>query len=40
MLGEFLKNESLRNSILEYSHHEGIDWRFIPPHAPYFGGTN
>jgi len=41
MLGEFLKNEFLRNSILEYySHHEGIDWRFIPPHAPYFGGTN
>ncbi|CAI6376545.1 unnamed protein product [Macrosiphum euphorbiae] len=38
LLGEFLNNNSIRKGILEYSHQEGIDWRFIPPHAPHFGG--
>ncbi|XP_008178311.1 uncharacterized protein LOC103307788 [Acyrthosiphon pisum] len=34
ILGEFLNNNSLRKGILEYSHQEGIDWRFILPHTP------
>jgi len=38
LLGKFLNNESLRKGILEQSHQEGIEWRFIPPHAPHFGG--
>jgi len=38
ILSEFLNNNSLRRGILEYSNQEGIDWRFIPPHAHHFGG--
>lgn len=38
ILGEFLSDDSLRKGVLDYSRQEGIDWRFISPHAPHFSG--
>ncbi|KZC15198.1 hypothetical protein WN55_00443 [Dufourea novaeangliae] len=34
----FLSNNSNQRCISDFALTEGIDWHFIPPHAPHFGG--
>ncbi|XP_076392689.1 uncharacterized protein LOC143265292 [Megachile rotundata] len=35
---QFFRDEVNQRHILDFTVTEGIDWHFIPPHAPHFGG--
>ncbi|XP_026475874.1 uncharacterized protein LOC113381111 [Ctenocephalides felis] len=37
-LFKYFKNEQERNKLIEAVSVEGIEWKFIPAHAPHFGG--
>lgn len=37
-LADFLQDQVTQGAITEFCAHEGIDWKFIPEHAPHFGG--
>jgi hypothetical protein len=37
-LHKFLHDVQLKDAVYSFISSEGIDWKFIPPHAPHFGG--
>jgi hypothetical protein len=37
-LHKVLHDVQLKDAVYSFTSSEGIDWKFIPPHAPHFGG--
>ena len=36
---DFLEQKKVQESISSFCSMQSIDWKFIPEHAPHFGGT-